>query len=86
MNSNFKLIKGDFESSQVPSPHDPQTVRTLCGIVNDIRDGKTTLSEFEDYLSQNNMGRLHKAPCFGDACYSFVANVLKYLENERNGL
>lgn len=86
VNSNFKVIKRDFDSSQVPSPYDPQTVRTLCRIVNDIKEGKTTLKEFEDYLTQNEIGRLHKVPYFGDACYDFVSNVLQYLENERKGL
>lgn len=59
-------------------------VRTLCHIVDAIQNGETTLNEFEDYLTKENLGRTPKSERkrreFGDACYSFVSDVLTYLE------
>lgn len=86
MNTVFNALKYDFEASQLPSPYDPMTVRTLCQIVDSIQKGEITLNEFEDYLADNGMGltprgqRKHKQ--FGDVCYSFVSNVLSYLETK----
>lgn len=86
-NSNFRTLKRDFNSCQLPSPYDPMTVKTLCSIVDDIEDGKTTLAEFEDYLAENKMGltpmneRGYKY--FGDECLEFVSNVLSYFDSKR---
>lgn len=83
--SNFKTLKSDFDSCQLPSAYDPMTVKTLCAIVEDIASGKTTLKQFEDFLAANKMGRTpqgeRKARPFGDVCYDFVANALTYLSN-----
>ena len=84
MNSLFKTLKNDFATSQMPSPHDPLTVMTLCRIADAIQSGETTLNEFEDYLAENHMGRTplgqRKPMPFGDACYTFVSDVLTYFD------
>ena len=82
--SSFKTLKSDFDSCQLPSPYDPMTVRALCNIADDIISGKTTLTEFEDFLAANNMGRTiaseRLARPFGDVCYDFVSAVVNYME------
>ena len=86
-NNNFRILKGDFDSCQLPSPYDPMTIKTLCNIVDDIENGKTTLNEFEDYLAKNKMGLTpedkREVKYFGDQCLDFVSDVLSYFETKR---
>lgn len=85
MNKNFETLKRDFDSCQLPSPYDPFTVEVLCNIADSIRNGETTLKEFEDYLADEHMGLTppdQREPMdFGDVCYDFVRSVLWYFED-----
>ncbi len=85
--NNFTILKRDFDSCQLPSPYDPMTLKTLCNIIDDIEDGKTTLNEFEDYLAKNKVGLTpeneREPRYFGDVCLEFVSNVLTYFETKR---
>lgn len=87
MTKNFEALKRDFDTCQLPSPNDPFTIRTLSRIALEISKGEATLAEFEDYLTNNRMGRTpledRAVPEFGDACYAFVSNVLNFLDSHQ---
>lgn len=86
-NSYFRSLKNDFESSQTPDIDNASTLRTLAHIVDDIRNGKITLTDLENYLANEKLGftPLYKRDpaYFGDECYDFVYYVLQYLEINR---
>lgn len=84
MDNSFETLKRDFDSCQLPDAYDPMTLKTLCKIIDSIQKGETTLAEFEDYLAKNHMELTplsqRKPALFGDICYSFVSDVLKYFD------
>lgn len=83
----FRALKNDYQASQSPSIDNAATLRTLAHIVEDIRNGKTTLTDLEDYLAKEKIGFTpleNRAPTyFGDDCYDFVYHVLQYLQTNR---
>ncbi len=83
----FRTLKNDFDASQFPSIDNGATLRTLAHIVEDIRNGKITLTDLEDYLAKEKIGFTpleNRLPtCFGDDCYDFIYHVLQYLQTNR---
>lgn len=74
MNEEFILLKRDYNSSQLPSVHDPKTIATLGRIAEAINAEEISRLEF-DRFADAELGRGY----FNEGCKTFMDWVTEYL-------